>query len=153
MNLLKWLSGKRGRTFAEARSSADDYTYKSTQATNCAGCGKHKHTPLRNDEMGGYVCLTCIDKELTRLQAASPPNGSKLRSDEWKDVPVALRERAFFSSQVESVRALHYGYWKQGQDPDVLDAFPAQRFIRVLDVKEPRDLHAQYEDGVLEDET
>jgi formylmethanofuran dehydrogenase subunit E len=43
-------------------------TYKSTQATNCAGCGEHKHTPLRNDEMGGYVCLTCIDKELERLQ-------------------------------------------------------------------------------------
>lgn len=44
------------------------YSYSSTQETDCAGCGKHKHTPLRNDEMGGYVCLTCIDKELERLQ-------------------------------------------------------------------------------------
>lgn len=34
------------------------------QATNCAGCGEHKHTPLRIDAMGGYVCLTCIDKKL-----------------------------------------------------------------------------------------
>lgn len=148
--------------------------------------------------------------------------GSALSSAEWRDVPVALRERAFFSSQVESIRFLQrgrdgitdflksnvevlpdgqsalktggradfvkqtqdflkaegverstgaltdlagerrlglifdtqvrqandYGYWRQGQDADVLDAFPAQRFIRVLDVKEPRDSHTQYEDGV-----
>ncbi|HYD58908.1 MAG TPA: Lar family restriction alleviation protein [Noviherbaspirillum sp.] len=40
------------------------YTYASTQATNCAGCGQHKHTPLRIDAMGGYVCLTCIDQKL-----------------------------------------------------------------------------------------
>ncbi|KVV07357.1 hypothetical protein WK77_16340 [Burkholderia ubonensis] len=39
-------------------------TYISTQATNCASCGEHKHTPLRIDWMGGYVCLTCIDREL-----------------------------------------------------------------------------------------
>lgn len=149
--------------------------------------------------------------------------GSQMSSSEWRDVPVALRERAFFSSQVESARVLQrarngiadflqsnrtttqdpndsslktgsradfvkqmqdflktegiertdgglkdlasekrlglifetntkaandYGYWKQGQDADVLDAFPAQRFIRMLDVKDPRDAHAQYEDQV-----
>jgi hypothetical protein len=39
-------------------------TYESTQSTNCAVCGERKHTPLRRDEMGGYVCLSCIDKEL-----------------------------------------------------------------------------------------
>ena len=42
-------------------------TYTSTQATNCAVCGEHKHTPLRIDSMGGYVCLTCIDKKLGSL--------------------------------------------------------------------------------------
>jgi len=42
-------------------------TYTSKQATNCAGCGEHKHTPLRIDSMGGYVCLTCIDKKLGSL--------------------------------------------------------------------------------------
>lgn len=46
----------------------DDYTYASKQATCCAVCHERKHTPLRNDTMGGYVCLTCIDKELSRLQ-------------------------------------------------------------------------------------
>ncbi|HCF6944929.1 TPA: hypothetical protein NIJ17_000758 [Pseudomonas aeruginosa] len=43
------------------------WTYASTQATNCAGCGEYKHTPLRVDWMGGYVCLTCIDKKLEEL--------------------------------------------------------------------------------------
>ncbi|WP_176042667.1 hypothetical protein [Burkholderia stabilis] len=45
---------------------ADCITYASSQATACAGCGQHKHTPLRIDRMGGYVCLTCIDRELER---------------------------------------------------------------------------------------
>ena len=148
--------------------------------------------------------------------------GSKLSSAEWADVPVALRERAFFSSQVESIHFLQrarngiadflrssrevlpngdtvlktgsraafvdqmqtflaaegverttgglgditserrlglifdiqvrqaegYGAWREGMDPDVLSAFPAQRFIREEDVKEPRNSHAQYENGV-----
>ena len=43
------------------------HTYASTQATMCAGCGEHKHTPLRIDTMGGYVCLTCIDQKLGSL--------------------------------------------------------------------------------------
>lgn len=42
-------------------------TYSSHQATNCAECGEHKHTPLRIDAMGGYVCLTCIDNKLGAL--------------------------------------------------------------------------------------
>lgn len=154
------------------------------------------------------------------------PVGSTLTSSEWGDVPVALRERAFFSSQVENARFLQraqdaigdfltgsretlpdgqtllktgsrakfveqmrefaqaegmgpldeseagtikditserrlglifnvqtqqandYGYWRQGQDADVLNEFPAQRFVRVMDVKEPRLWHEQFEDQV-----
>lgn len=57
---------------------SEPITYSSTQATNCAGCGKYKHTPLRMDWMGGYVCLTCIDDELERsnpeLQPDDPPD-------------------------------------------------------------------------------
>lgn len=43
------------------------YAYASKQATTCAGCSKHKHTPLRIDSMGGHVCLTCIDHKLGAL--------------------------------------------------------------------------------------
>lgn len=49
------------------KETEQEPTYTSTQATNCAGCGEHKHTPLRIDAMGGYVCLTCIDKKLGSL--------------------------------------------------------------------------------------
>lgn len=65
-------------------SEQTSYTYTSTQATKCAGCLKHKHTPLRIDEMGGYVCLTCIDKALTRKVTAPviPKNWNIVR---WGD--------------------------------------------------------------------
>lgn len=154
------------------------------------------------------------------------PIGSLLDSEDWSDVPLALRERAFFSSEVESIRFLQrardfltdfqsrtletmpdgrtalkaggrqqfvkemsefaisegmgpldpadagtikdirsegrlhlifdtmtqasedYAYWKQGMNPDVLDAFPAQRFIREHDVLTPRPVH-QMNEGVV----
>lgn len=37
------------------------------EGTPCACCGINKHTPLRRDDMGGYVCLTCVDARLTML--------------------------------------------------------------------------------------
>jgi hypothetical protein len=151
-----------------------------------------------------------------------PVIGSNFSSSEWSDLPADLRDNAFFSSRIESVRFLQnakdalgdflagnrvdalnggtklatgsraqfikqmryflasegvvrttggltdiasekrlglifnvktrqaqdFGYWKQGMDPDVLNEFPAQRFIRVRDVKEPRQSHEQYQDQV-----
>jgi hypothetical protein len=64
------------------------HTYSSTQATMCACCGEHKHTPLRIDKMGGYVCLTCIDKKLGSLLGEfgySPAQPAPVQ-------PVALRD-------------------------------------------------------------
>ncbi|MHB8520692.1 MAG: hypothetical protein ACYDH9_08030 [Limisphaerales bacterium] len=45
---------------------------------------------------------------------------------------------------VQTTQANSFGFWKQGLDPDVLDAFPAMRFVRVQDVKEPRIWHEQF---------
>lgn len=60
---------ERLRTARQTNLPDDEhpYTYASTQATNCACCGKYKHTPLRIDAMDGYVCLTCIDQKLGSL--------------------------------------------------------------------------------------
>lgn len=166
-------------------------------------------------------------EEAVALIGDRTPIGSAMVSAEWQDVPVALRLRAFFSSEVENVRFLQrgrdaiddflssaiddiepgvtamkvgsraefidimrrfalaggmgpiddatkgglrditserrlglifdtqtrqsndYGYWRQGMDPDVLDAFPAQRFIRVRDVKQERESHQQFENQVF----
>jgi hypothetical protein len=63
-----------------------------------------------------------------------------------RDITSEKRLALIFDTNVRA--AQDYGYWKQGQDPDVLDAFPAQRFIRVLDVKDPRASHEQYEGQV-----
>jgi hypothetical protein len=74
----------------------EPYTYASTQSTICAGCGKDKHTPLRNDDMGGYVCLTCIDRELARQQAYNEKLKLAARDmmqcyeSKWSDEPDAL---------------------------------------------------------------
>lgn len=62
---LMFVEGSRVQ--APAVQDGPALTYSSTQATKCAGCGEHKHTPLRVDAMGGYVCLTCIDKKLGGL--------------------------------------------------------------------------------------
>ena len=145
--------------------------------------------------------------------------GSTFSSSEWSDLPLELRENAFFSSRVESARFLQraqdalgdfiagnrttaanvelmlatgsraafvsqmqdflakegvvrttgnitdiasekrlglifdtktrqaqdFGYWKQGMNADVLNEFPAMRFIRVRDVKTERESHIPFE--------
>jgi hypothetical protein len=45
-------------------------------------------------------------EEAARKISARTPVGSKLRSEEWLRVPLALRERAQFSSGVESIRVM-----------------------------------------------
>jgi hypothetical protein len=43
------------------------------QHTRCAKCGLDKPTPYRRDDLGGYVCLTCVENYLNetivRLEA------------------------------------------------------------------------------------
>lgn len=63
-----------------------------------------------------------------------------------KDITSDKRLGLIFDTQTR--QAHDYGNFRQGMDADVLNEFPAQRFIRVADVKEPRDWHAQFEDGV-----
>ena len=63
-----------------------------------------------------------------------------------RDIQSEQRLALIFDTQTKA--ANDHGYWKQGQDPDVLDEFPAQRFIRVLDVKTPRQRHQEFEGEV-----
>jgi hypothetical protein len=49
---------------------------------------------------------------------------------------------------VQNQQADDYGYWRQGMDPDVLNEFPAQRFIRVQEVKVERKSHIPHENQV-----
>lgn len=63
---------------------AKKWTYASEQETNCAGCGVRKHTPLRVDWMGGYVCLTCIDEKLEEMYEALPDAQAGQVPSGWK---------------------------------------------------------------------
>jgi len=62
------------------------------------------------------------------------------------DLRSMARLQLIFDTQVES--ANEYGYWSQGQDEDVLAAYPAQRFIRVRPVRAPRPYHSVAEGAV-----
>lgn len=63
-----------------------------------------------------------------------------------QDITSQRRLNLVFDVQTQSMQS--YGYWKQGMDKDVLNEFPAQRFIREVDVKVPRPIHQQNE-GVV----
>ena len=105
-----WVSMLSAAPQPEAKAGADDdwhlrgYAYASKQATNCAGCGQHKHTPLRIDAMGGYVWLTCIDQKLGTLLGEfgypepKPAEGGAV--DYPKPEPNALSARAIVASMI-----------------------------------------------------
>jgi hypothetical protein len=169
----------------------------------------------RNPVRWKTMALTLTQKPLAEVSAGlsrKTPIGSKLGTAEWATMPGYLRDSAFFSAKVESVRALadaqrglqqildqaraaHGGlamdrgkwiaqmqqlagqlglrnanpdkrggledfgserrlkliaqqqiaqaqnraYYLSGQDPDVLDAWPAQELVRVAARKVPRD--------------
>jgi hypothetical protein len=63
-----------------------------------------------------------------------------------RDITSAPRLALIFDTNIKA--AHDFGYWKQGQDPDVLNSFPAQRFIRVVQVTKPRPVHETNRDAV-----
>lgn len=63
-----------------------------------------------------------------------------------KDIRAERRLAMIFDTQTR--QASDFGYWQQGNDPAILEFFPAQRFIRERAVKEPRDMHIHHEGEV-----
>jgi hypothetical protein len=106
-----------GRASAEPEKVA--YTYASTQATNCASCGEHKHTPLRIDAMDGYVCLTCIDNKLGSLlgefgyPAPTPTASSAPKAEAYIDGDCIASQVAtpYAAPKAEGEAVHHTGRW------------------------------------------
>jgi phage gp29-like protein len=63
-----------------------------------------------------------------------------------KDIQSQKRLELIFNVQTQ--QAYDFGNFQQGQDPDILQEFPAQRFVREVGVSKPRDSHAPYEGAV-----
>lgn len=86
--------------------------------------------------------------ELAREKAIARGLGPLVPEDAGtiKDITSERRLALIFDTQTKAAR--DFGNWKQGMDTDELDQFPAQRFVRVVDVSAPRPLHEQYEGEV-----
>ncbi|MBN8247760.1 MAG: hypothetical protein J0L84_09995 [Verrucomicrobia bacterium] len=61
---------------------------------------------------------------------------------------ITSEQRLGLIFDVQTQAATRFGDWKQGLDPDVLDEFPAQRFIREVGVEAPRKSHEANEGEV-----
>jgi len=80
-----------------------------------------------------------IREGLGKIDPATGEIDPFIRESDLTDIRSIARQQLIFDTQTEA--AQEYGYWKQGQDPAILDVFPAQQFIRVRPVQVPRAYH------------
>ena len=63
----------------------------------------------------------------------------EIHDNDLRDLRGCRRLQLIFDTQTE--QAASFAQWQEGQDPDVLDVYPCQRFIRVRPVHTPRPYH------------
>jgi hypothetical protein len=88
----------------------------------------------------------CAREGLGTVDPETGEIAAEIDENDLTDLRSMARLQLIFDTQVE--QANEYGYWSQGNDPDVLAAFPAQRFLRVRPVRVPRPIHAANEGAV-----
>lgn len=88
----------------------------------------------------------CQREGIGKLDPATGKISPEIDDADITDIRSISRLQLIFDVQTE--QAYEYGYWSQGNDPDILSAYPAQRFIRVRPVKVPRPYHAAAEGSV-----
>lgn len=90
-----------------------------------------------NDYGAGQIDLATarlrVKQFLTSTGYAPADGTAGTLKDFSSDVRINLQLR------VNAQQAQGYGYWKQGQQADILDAFPAQEFLRVESREHPRE--------------
>ena len=87
-----------------------------------------------------------ISEGLGKIDPKTGKINPEIRESDLTDIRSIRRLQLIFDTQVEA--AQEYGYWRQGQDPAILKAFPAQRFIRVRPVLSPRAYHTANEGAI-----
>lgn len=100
-----------------------------------------------NRDAAGALKTGGRSKFVNDMQAWLKQRGVVREGGGLTDITSQRRLGLIFNTQV--AQAFGYGNWKAGMDPDVLNEFPAMRFIRVISVKEPRLNHARYQDSVF----
>lgn len=92
----------------------------------------------RRNEFGGITDRSGLIRDLIQLaerEGLRPPEGDAKRGT-IQDVGSEARTELIYQMQTGS--AYGYANWQAGQDPDMLDAYPAQELVRVRDAKVPR---------------
>lgn len=133
----------RERAFFSARvesarvlQSMKDYTDDFLVGSRMEGGGLVAHSRAQfvadMREIAIREGLGKIDPETGRISET-------IRESDLTDIRSLSRLQLIFDTVTES--AQEYGYFEQGQDPAILDVFPAQRMIRIRPVKTPRPYH------------
>lgn len=63
----------------------------------------------------------------------------EIHDNDLRDLRGCRRLQLIFDTQTE--QAASFAQWQEGQDPDILDIYPCQRFVRVRSVHTPRPYH------------
>ena len=63
----------------------------------------------------------------------------EIHENDLRDLRGCRRLQLVFDTQTE--QAASFAQWQEGQDPDILDVYPCQRFVRVRPVHTPRPYH------------
>lgn len=90
--------------------------------------------------LGGRTDRATQRMELKRLLGSL--GDDTVDDSELTDLRSDARLNLILDTQLQQAQG--YGHWKQGQDPAILDQWPAQELIRVQDAEEPRDWAARW---------
>jgi hypothetical protein len=75
-------------------------------------------------------------------KAIGPLGGGEVVATDLTDIRSDARLNLILDTNLQQAQG--YGGWMQGQDPAVLDQWPAQELVRVIDSKKPRDWAARW---------
>ena len=92
------------------------------------------------DRATGRQQLDAMREKLGAPSVAEVGKGGGL-TDLWSEA----RQNVLLDTNVNMARG--YGQWMQGQNPDILDEWPAQEFLRVSARHEPRDWPARWQEA------
>lgn len=93
----------------------------------------------RRNELGGITDRSGLMRDLMQIanEEGIRPAADDAKRGTIQDIGSEARTALIYEMQTGS--AYGYAQWQTGQDPDMLDAFPAQELVRVRQAKQPRD--------------
>jgi len=95
-----------------------------------------------DDLISGNVDRATKRAEMKKLVAKLELRPEPGKEDSIEDLGSDARLNLILDHNVAAAQG--YGAWKQGQDPEILDNWPAQELVRVIDSKEKRDWNARW---------